>query len=96
MEKGTEATVRKALRERPPLDLRRMSSIPGDDDGRDGESDDCDGNGERKSLYLRRSWSMPSVCDDCDCAGNYCHAITITMLIVIIATTSRFAENVKS
>ena len=50
MEKGTGATVRKASRERPPLDLRRMSSIPGDDDGRDGESDDCDGNGERKTF----------------------------------------------
>ena len=61
MEKGTGATVRKALRERPPLDLRRMSNRPGGDDGRDGESDDCDGNGERKPLYLRRSWSMPSV-----------------------------------
>ena len=51
MEKGAGATVRKALRERPPLDLRRMSSIPGDDDGRDGESDDRDGDVERKPLY---------------------------------------------
>ena len=30
MEKGTGATVRKALREQPQLDLRRMSNRPGE------------------------------------------------------------------
>ena len=62
MEKGAGATVRKALREQPQLDLQRTSSRPGGDDGdgRDCESDDCDGDGERKPLYLRRSWSMSS------------------------------------
>ena len=59
MEKGAGATVRKALREQPQLGLPRTSSRPGG--GRDGESDDCDGDDERKPLYLRRSWSMSSV-----------------------------------
>ena len=57
MEKEAGATVRKALREQPQLGLPRTSSRPG---GRDGESDDCDGDDERKPLCLRRSWSMSS------------------------------------